>query len=408
MIELIVFALMSLAISSCVSIDRNPAGQIITAESPVKVWPNDDWQTSRDSDPEAYKKFETNPDCSDFFSLAIDQKDSDDGMKTDTIAVVRSGKIVYEYYDEYYKPDTPHCLWSSSKSVSALLLGAAVQKGHIRWDEKLEDLFPRAQKFAGLANERLYSQIEVRDLIQMSTTFEWREGYDVSVADSSVLPMLYTRGHQNPTEYALQMPMIPEKKWVYNSGNSNILMAALKKKYRGNYDQMPWELLFQPIGAKSAVFEQDPSGVFLGAAFVHLSTRDMARIGQLMLHNGTWNGLQILPQWWMDSARQIAPAQLLDSSTPEYLRSWGTYGGGLWLNEPIQSKNVPKSLPDISSEVYFTAGHYGQTIFVFPKDDLIIVRTGHDETYWHFMNKFLKYGLKCFAPDVRNQMKSRL
>ena len=115
--------------------------------------------------------------------------------------------------------------------------------------------------------------------------------------------------------------------------------------------------LFSPIGAESFVMEIDPAGNFIGSSYSYATARDWARFGLLYLHDGNWNGEQILPDWWSDFV--ATPAAGSD----------GEYGGQFWLN-------AGGKLPDVPRNVYYADGFQGQRVFIIPDDNLVVVRLG--------------------------------
>jgi len=140
------------------------------------------------------------------------------------------------------------------------------------------------------------------------------------------------------------------------------------------------EKLFNPLGMKSAVFERDHRGVFLGGSSAFATPRDMARIGYLYLQNGQWNGKTILSESWIAKTKSPSPGYLSDGTVIQDITTEGVYGGSVWLNLAAK-KGFGKPYPHSPEDMLFARGHYGQMIIVLPSQDMVITRTGLDKEY---------------------------
>ena len=122
------------------------------------------------------------------------------------------------------------------------------------------------------------------------------------------------------------------------------------------------DAVLAPIGASSVVMEPDASGAMIGSSFVYATARDWARLGQLYLQDGVWNGERLLPEDWNDYV--AAPAGASDNQ----------YGAQFWLN--LDGETRERFFPGVTDKMYFFAGHEGQYTFIIPDKRMIIVRTG--------------------------------
>ena len=123
---------------------------------------------------------------------------------------------------------------------------------------------------------------------------------------------------------------------------------------------------------RSAVFEIDASGTFIGSSYLYATMRDYARFGLLYLNDGKWLGEQILPEGWVKF------------TTIDANGSDGKYGAFFWLNH---SKN---KYPDVPTDMFSCQGHDGQYIYIIPSKDLVVVRTGFSKNGDFDSNLFLK------------------
>lgn len=316
------------------------------------------------------------------------------GIRTDGLVVIYNGALVFEKYARGYNQDMRHYAWSVTKSVTSALVGIAAHQGKL----KVED--PAWQYYPALKREDT-QDITVGQLLQMSSGLDWREGYEASPLDSSVLAMLYTAGRQDMAAYAAAQPLKhpPGTFWYYSSGTTNLVSAMLKQAVGANaYARYPWEQLFDPLGMRSVVLERDQAGTFVGSSYLHATPRDLARFGYLYLHDGVWNGQRILPEGWVTFSRTLAPA--FAQQDPTTLEFDDRYGAMWWLNVPLPGADPAdpkrgKPWPDVPDDAFSARGHWGQYITVIPSAGLVVVRTGDDRDGAYSANTLLKHVLEA-------------
>ena len=197
----------------------------------------------------------------------------------------------------------------------------------------------------------------VQSLLDMTSGIEWKE--KAYTPDETIMRMY----RPDRTEFVLNQPMSsgPAAKFYYNSGNPYVLSALITKKTGANAFDFAKKELFEPLGITSAKWGRvDAQGVTDGEAGLSLAPHDMARIGYLYLHNGMWDGKQIIPSAWVDRARA--------GNIPA---TFGYHYANLWW-----------SLPEKGA--YMARGRHSQLILVLPKLDIVAVMTGilrDDEFY---------------------------
>ncbi len=376
---------------------------LINAQTPADLvplirqhhsWPTPDW-------PVAPRNMNS-PECRDFTQYLQKSTRPWTDLQTDGLVVIQGGKLRYEWYDGAYTAQSPHCLWSASKAVASALVGIAIHSGNLSMQDKLSRFYPAAARNSGQPYEAGYADIRVRDLLEMGADFEWNEDNDGDLTGASELPMLYLGGQRDMATYAAHAPMGkdgPGNRWQYNSGATNILMGILQKVYGERlYAAMPWTELFDKLGMRPTVFETDPAGTFVGAAYVHTTPRSLAKLGYLYLNDGIWENHRILPEGWVRMARTLAPPVLAPGTLAEDIRAEGEFSAGFWLNQPIPQKGITAPLPNSPSDLFMAAGHFGQLLIVIPSRDLIIARTGHDREYWSKVDGIVAKSVACFGP----------
>lgn len=314
------------------------------------------------------------------------------GVATDAVVIQHRGQIVYERYDRGYHPQMPHLTWSVTKTLAAALIGIAEKEGFLHRDDLL------SKYVSGLEGDQKLWRLN--HFLQMTSGIAWKEGYDLSPIRSSVVHMLYLRGMDDMARYTLGLPFDsePGQRFIYSSGDSNVLMDVLKKALPSNEkNSFPWTRLFQPLGISSATWEQDRSGTFIGSSYLYVTPRDLAKLGQLYLQDGLWNGQSILPADWVQYQKTLSPgfaqASGHDSKTP--------FGAHLWLNQDLPGRQE-RPYPDAPADTTAMLGYAGQSVFMIPSLDLVVVRLAQDSLSPRMnKNEFLKRILRALFPAFR-------
>ena len=354
------------------------SGGIAAAECPpaaAEAWPSSAWSRTVPDHPAAVAAFDALA-----FPPGQDEA-SRDGPRTNGLVVVRDGRLVYERYARGFGPDTPHIIWSASKSVLQAVYGAAVAEGLVDLDRPVAERSP----WIGGGDK---ARITYRQLLQMRSGIDFDEAYEFAPLFSSVLAMLYTRGRADMAAFAAAQPMAAEAGtvWRYKSGDSLILAAALRDLVGADrYPDYPWTALFDRIGVTSAVWERDAAGTFVGSSYLYLTPRDLARIGLLYLRDGCWAGTRILPEGWVAFAGTPSPA--LDGP--------GIYGAHWWLNRP--GPDGARAFDTAPEDLLAATGHWGQKLLVLPSHGLVIARAADDRSGFE-TGPFLQAAIAAFAP----------
>jgi CubicO group peptidase (beta-lactamase class C family) len=296
---------------------------------------------------------------------------------TDGVVVLLRGEIIYEEYAHGFTASMRHILYSASKSVGSALVGIAVDEGLMRLEDSVCTYLTPP-----VAADATFCDITIEHLIHMSSGLAWNENYD-DPDTSNVLQMLYGDVTDMGLYTATQPRVAPAGTlWNYSSGEANLLARALRAAL-GAQDMRAWakEKLFDPAGL-SAVFETDRSGTLVFSSSCFMTPRDMARFGQLYLHDGVLDGTRVLPEGWV--AYSITPAPSRATPQPRDPNagpgdSGGSYGAYFWLN--ATSLDAPEdtwAYPQAPPDTYSAEGHWGQDIFVVPSLELVVVRVGDD------------------------------
>lgn len=293
------------------------------------------------------------------------------GVRTDGLLIVHHGAILYERYARGHDASKRHIAWSVTKSVTTALTGVAVANGALFVDESICKYVTSARGDA--------CKISILNLLEFGSALEWRESYEHEPYQvSSVIAMLYGEGRLDAAGFVLAHPLVaqPGTRWNYSTGDSTVLATVVRHALEPMHGpEYAWKLLFDRIGMKSVIQENDAQGNPLGGSMLYATPRDLARFGYLYLNDGCWASQRILPDGWVRSSTTVSQTYLHSITPPDD----GPSGWQWWLNRKVPEQHVD-TLPweGVPEDAYAAIGHWGQFIIVIPSLDLVIVRTGDD------------------------------
>jgi CubicO group peptidase (beta-lactamase class C family) len=278
--------------------------------------------------------------------------------RTAAFIVVHKGRIVGERYMPGISKDTQLESWSMGKSLAATLFALLVKDGTYT----LEQPAPVPLWHKDPNDPR--GKIRNIDLLRMSAGLKFLGNQEVESRTTYPDHYYIYTGGIDAFEYSITRPsqFPPNTRGLYRNSDPLTIMylAKLAVEKRGeNFLTWPQRALFDTIGIRRQVLETDPHGNFLITGYDYGTARNWARIGLLYAQDGMWQGQRILPEGWATFVRTPAPA-------------WpnAEYGAFFWLQAPGSKSPLP---PD----AFRAAGAGGQTTWIVPSLDLVIVRMGH-------------------------------
>ncbi len=275
----------------------------------------------------------------DFVNAA--EKEQPDALHS--LMIVRHGKTIAQGWWNPYNPDSPHLLYSLSKSFTSTAIGLAVEEKLLSTDDLVTSFFP---DIATDTTDNNLKAMRIHDLLRMNTghlddaTGRTRVGGDDWVANFLALPV----------------ERKPGTIFVYNSAATYMLSAILQKVTGQTVVEYLQPRLFDPLEIKPPTWESDPKGINVGGWGLSVTTRDIAKFGQLYLQKGKWNGQQIISEAWVDKATSY---QTSNGSNPESDWEQG-YGYQFWRSR---------------HNSYRGDGAFGQYCIVMPEQDAVIAIT---------------------------------
>ena len=265
----------------------------------------------------------------------------------------------YNYFDPawhpYYHGTQLHSMQSVSKTVSSVIIGIAMTRGDFKAgpDTPVLKYFDAAK--VKNVDERK-RRMTLRHVMTMTAGLAWTENvpYDDPRSDSSLM-----EATDDWVQYVIDKPMAaePGRVFDYSSGVSELLAHIFLKETGQDIDTYGEKYLFQPLGIEH-FWKRTPIGEVDTEGGLYLRGEDLAKIGYLYLHDGKWNGKQIVAKEWV--AESLKP---YIQAEEDY-----KYGYKWWL--------LPRK--DSQQLVWMARGFGGQNLMVFPEEELIVTITGWD------------------------------
>jgi CubicO group peptidase (beta-lactamase class C family) len=290
---------------------------------------------------------------------AIDAAFDPPASMTAAFVVTWRGRLIAERYGNGITARTPLEGWSMGKSLTATLIGVLIKQGAY-------DIWQPAPipEWQSAGDPR--AKIRIGDLMNMSSGLRIRAPQDPDYDPAGPYPdhlYLYT-GSVNSFHYAATRPLQWPPNTVGRYRNSDpvlinyLIRLAVEKR---GYFSFPQRALFDKIGIRTMVMDTDPYGNFLTQGYELACGRDWARLGNLYLQDGMWNGERVLPEGYAKFVSTPAPAWEADKRP--------IYGAFFWINGDGRFP-LPK-------EAYYMSGAGGQWTLIIPSHDLVVVRLGH-------------------------------
>ena len=256
------------------------------------------------------------------------------------LIVVKGNDIVLEDYATGHTEETRWVSFSVSKSITSMLIGAAVKDGYIdSVDEKVADYLPRLKGTS-------YEDVRIKDVLHMASGVAWNEDYADPASDVALAGAL---NGIDLVQYLAKLPKVakPGTTFNYNTGETNLAGELLRSAIGNNASEYLEHKIWKPYGMEHDAYWllSSEDGVETGGCCLNATLRDYARIGMFAKAEGVLaDGTQVLPAQWMN-----------DSVTPS--EGFDGYGYLWWL---------------FDEGAYSARGIFQQWIFIDPKRDLVI------------------------------------
>lgn len=318
-----------------------------------QYWPADQWRKAQPED--------VGLNCGKLFEAELYLLQ----YPTQAFIVIRHGYIAFEGYYNGFSQDDLHDSYSIAKCFTSAAVGCAVKQGLIpSVQSRLADFITPHD--AGTPNPEHYKQITIEHLLTMTSGIDYsnRQHYPQMINNDDWAGYVLKR----------PIPHQPGTCWKYKA-DPTLLSAVISKTANMNMFEYAKEHIFATIGIDNIEWKSDPSGNTSGNGDVFTTAENYARLGYLMLNEGSWNNVQVLPAGWVD--KSTAPCISPDRAFCD-----------CWSETPIQ---VPDDIPleygyawwcrkfeAVPEDAYYAFGGKGQFILVIPSLDMVAVRLAED------------------------------
>lgn len=291
-----------------------------------------------------------------------------------SVVVAHDGKLVYERYFNDGNRETLNDTRSATKSITALLVGAAIERGLISGvDASAYGLFKSHPHWQHPDPRK--QEITVEDLLTMSSVLECDDENQFSSGNEE---RMYVS--EDWTQFVLDLPIKGFAPWMtrpqdsphgrafsYCTAGSYLLGAAVEEATGRKLSDFAGEVLERPLGITKSKWNQSPLGVGMGGGGTRYRSRDLLKLGQLMVDGGRWKGHQVLPAHWVDQALTIHAQAREDAD----------YGYQFWrFRFSYQGKD---------QGAWAMSGNGGNYVFIVPEKNLVavITRTSYNQRGVH-------------------------
>lgn len=289
-----------------------------------------------------------------------------DANYTDGVLVLHHGKIVYERYAGCLGESTLHGAMSVTKSLTGLLAQTLIAEGRLDEDAEVGTIIPELKDSA-------FGNATVRQVLEMTTSLDYSEDYadpeaDVWAYGKAGSPLPPPEGYTGPRSYFGYLQTVKPAKdtehgktFAYKTINADALGWLIARTTGKSVAEYLSEQVWQRIGAeREAFYTVDSIGTpFAGGGF-NSTLRDLGRFGQMMLDNGRVGDEQIIPTAAIERIRQGGDLQAFANSHYDSLKGW-SYRSMWWITNNTH-------------DAYAARGVHGQTIYIDPTADMVIVR----------------------------------
>lgn len=281
---------------------------------------------------------------SDLFAALLRELDASKDTEMHHFMALRHGKVICECNFAPYPKGMWHITHSMCKSITGMAIGMLIEEEKLKLDENIYDIFP---DHINAFSKIFRPVITVENLLTMTSGITFNESGIVSGND-------WLGSFLNASVNGK-----PGTEFQYNSLNTYVLSAIVTKRTGETLTEYLTPRLFDPLGITKYYWETCPKGITKGGWGLFLCAEDMAKLGQLYLQRGKWNGQQLVSEYWIE----ISTARHLKTQNDTY-----GYGYQLWMEQRPGS--------------FEYNGMLGQNVIIYPDMDMVLVtNAGNKEMF---------------------------
>ena len=295
-----------------------------------------------------------------------------DSITLHSIMIVKHGQVVFEKWFNGQAAETPHAMYSVSKTFTATAVGLAINEGKLNITDPVVKFFP--DKLPAEQSENLKA-MTVRDLLTMTCGHDEEPNSMHKDSVDWVQAFLAWPVKHKPGEY-----------YLYNSFGTYMLSAIVQKVTGEKLIDYLDTRLFQPLHIARPEWKESPQGINCGGWGLSLKTEDMAKMGQLFLQQGKWNDKQIVPAEWL---KEMSSYQVPSAPSGTRFEDLEKDGLNKDNNEWVQGYGYQMWI--CRHNAFRADGYAGQYIFVFPDRDAVLALTTSSSLYQPYMDLIWQY-----------------
>ena len=281
---------------------------------------------------------------SDLLASLLRELDASKDTEMHHFMALRHGKVICECNFAPYPKGMWHITHSMCKSITGMAIGMLIEEGKLKLDENIYDIF---SDHMNAFSKIFRPAITVENLLTMTSGVTFNESGIVSGND-------WLESFLNASVNGK-----PGTEFQYNSLNTYVLSAIVTKRTGETLTEYLTPRLFEPLGITKYYWETCPKGITKGGWGLFLCAEDMAKLGQLYLQKGEWNGQQLISEYWIE----ISTARHLKTQNDTY-----GYGYQLWMEQRPGS--------------FEYNGMLGQNVIIYPDMDMVLVtNAGNKEMF---------------------------
>lgn len=280
-----------------------------------------------------------------------DVREGNYGKVTGLLVLNSNGKIIHERYYGFSSKSTINPISSVTKSITSILVGVCLEKGFIKSiDAPIWSYFPEYSDI--FDKDTLKKSITLRHLLNQTAGLKWEEWkFPYNYASNSLIALLETETNWVERFFNLPVESAPGSKFSYNSLSSQVIAEILSRASGISFEELTKQFLFKPLSINTFFWDKYPSNNLPAWGGIALTTLDMAKIGLVVLNNGTAWGKQIVSKNWIVESTK---------SNVAFNDSIG-YGLHWWIGKQ----------PDGNPLIY-AAGYGDQFVFIAPDKEIVI------------------------------------
>jgi CubicO group peptidase (beta-lactamase class C family) len=323
------------------------------------------------------------------------------GSNTNSFIVIKNDTLIYEKYFNNYDSAQLHTSFSVAKSFVSVLLGIAIDQGKVKnTSESITNYIPELLK-----NDKKFADITIQHVLDMQSGVDLKE---YSHNPFGKMSKLYFGKNNAALIFTLGIKENPNKNFDYTSINTQILTMIIERSTGVKINEFMQQQIWKPLEMQSNAswsIDSYKNKNIKSFCCINAIPLDFAKFGRLILHEGNWNGKQIVSKEWINTSTNKDEFYKRMNGFMTYHNQWwgagDTYAifkdslqGETYKSTHLYTGKVKRSvrgpyyvIPEISG-AFYAEGNHGQMIYINPNNKVVIVRLGNDSKKQFIVNNY--------------------